>query len=152
MHANHKPPQRTFRRLTALLSAAAALAGGVLFLTLAPAAEANSGWDFCLAYPLSPGTTCWSSVFGTEYTVYETEGWDANGSGAGNCNGIGLAGYGNGTSSWATYACIGDGTGYDAVYDTGLAWQGGGYFFVHDHSGTKSSDFTGWMYWSGPQP
>jgi hypothetical protein len=144
--------RRTLRRLTAQLSAAAALVAGVLLLTLAPAAEANSGWDFCLAYSLPAGHTCWSSEFGSQYTVYETEGWDANGSGTGNCNGIGLDGYGNGTSSWATWACIGDGSGYDAVYDTNLAWQGIGYFFVHDHSATRPGLFTGWMYWSGPQP
>lgn len=115
---------------------------GLLFILMlrAVAALANSG-DFCRASYLNPGQTCWS---GTGYSVEETEGWDSPGGGVGNCNGVGNSGSG----AWYGSACIGDGSGYDAVYCTSACSGINGDPFVHDHSAFYADYFTGWAEWA----
>jgi hypothetical protein len=113
----------------------------------APASALASGSDFfCYQHYLTSGTTCWGNTYRDAF--YETEGWDYDQSGVGNCNGVGVGSSGgNGTGGWYDWACIGDGSGVDQVYCTACGgWAG--YGFVHDHSSTKNADFNGWEYFA----
>lgn len=44
------------------------------------------------------------------------------------------------------YVCIGNGTPPDVAYCNIACDTTSGYAFIHDHSGSRSDFFTGWLY------
>jgi hypothetical protein len=118
------------------------LIAGLLFIAImigfAPQAQATAG-DFCQKVKLSPGTTCWG---GSDGFPTEMESWSENG--AASCVGIGT-GSGNGTGEWYAHNCASsDGSPPNEIYCIEACSGKLGWPFVHDHSGSKSDNFTGW--------
>jgi hypothetical protein len=113
----------------------AAVAAAGLWLMVAPAAHATVSGDYCQGVFLKPAETC---VHEIEHLFIETEGWSEKGTG--NCNGVM-----NKSLSVLAEACDGDSSPPDEVYCTSCKGYTG-WAFIHDHSGSFSDKFTGWLY------
>jgi hypothetical protein len=125
------PRPRGLAASLALASALALLSAGAI---VAPA-QATVAGDYCKEVGLGPAGTCWHLV---SHRFIETQGWTVGGTA--NCNGVG-----NG-SEFRFYVCIGNGTPPDAAYCNIACDTAVGYAFIHDHSGSRSDTFTGWLY------
>jgi len=117
------------------------VAGG----TAAGAARAETAGDFVQNYGLGPAESISPYPF-DNYKYHELEGWSKSGTAA--CVGVSSASGGShpGTGSWLGSECDGNGSPPDEVYCRSNCVNKTGYPFVHDHSGSKSDNFTGWLY------
>jgi hypothetical protein len=106
-----------------------------------PASASAAARDFCVNVKLGPGGTC--GDYGSAESSYgETESWNSSGEGVGSCAGVND----EGVPAWS---CTGDASGYDEAYCTGSCANHPGWAVAHDHSATKSSNFTSWGSYSG---
>jgi hypothetical protein len=123
---------RALRRAVAGLAAASAVS---VWLMTASSAHATVAGDYCQGVFLKPAETC---VHEVEHLFIETEGWSEKGKG--NCNGVMNKSFGV-----LSQACDGDSSPPDEVYC--LSCKGlVGWAFIHNHSGSSSDKFTGWLY------